>query len=164
MWIYLHVDGEVHRYFQLLEETHAELMTDKRAPADQAFEDLFEQLRDEVESLRGHLVMYADATEDVRAKARDAYLTTLDLVQLLADRVETRGDTRFEDTFYAALDFLEEWQPYLSIEDAAFNLVKLDGLDPAEALAMVERDAALPSTDLLDDDCPLCRLLSGSRT
>src|SRR5262249_46530225 len=103
MWIYQHVEGEVPRYFQLLEMALDELHDSKRPPSDQALEDQFEQLRDEVERVQGRLVAYEAASEDARANARSGYLTTMDLVQLLADRVERRGDARFEDLYYAAL-------------------------------------------------------------
>ena len=55
---------------------------------------------------------------------------------------------------YEVLDFLEEWRPYISLEDAALNLVMLDGVSMTEALEIVSESASERAK--ANDDFPLC--------
>jgi hypothetical protein len=162
MWIYQHVAGDVHEFFSDVLSASEQLarMTDNTLePVHGAFAKLTRCMR----TLPATLVPYAQASAQERDVTSAAYLATLDLAVWL-ERIGgiDSHDRRIADATCAVLDFMEEWQPYISRENAALNLVRLDGLDMAEALAVIDRDASAATQPIaeLDEDCPLCAMLA----
>lgn len=161
MWIYAHVDGEVRDFFEDVIHAIATLEEHWRGrPEAITLRGLFERLQASL-AAAGELVRHADAVPEQRAAARTAYFAHVELLRFLQQQggFETL-DCVLQDATYSVQDCLEEWQPYISIEDAAENLVILDGVDRDEAIAAVTRDAALPRPPPFDDECPLCRELA----
>jgi hypothetical protein len=160
MWIYAHVDGEVQDFFDGAMPRLEELQRrwDDR-PEGLTLGDHVEKVKAAIAAM-GTLVAYEAADEPARLAARTGYFATLELACFLDhhDGYESL-DRVLQDATFAVQDLLEEWAPYISHADAAQNLVRLDGVSPEEALASTERDRATPDR-VLDDDCPLCRMLA----
>jgi hypothetical protein len=165
MWIYQHVDGEVHEYFQSALEAVRELQRawaeDKRG---ERLGELVAPWVALVERCRGRLERYDNASPEAQTLARVAYIATLDLVDFLDSgrNCELLPPGPRVDATFAVLDMLEEWQPYISFDDQALNLIVLDDLSPSEALAAVKTDHG-SGTASDDYDCPLCRLFENDR-
>ena len=161
MWVYAQVDGEVREFFEEVIPAigNLEQHWDGR-PEAVTLLDLFERLESSV-AAAGTLVKYADATPEQRSVARTAYFAHVELMGFLKHQggFETL-DQYLQDATYIVQDCLDEWQPYISVEDQAENLVILDGVDRDRAIAEMTRIAALPPQGPFDDDCPLCRELA----
>jgi hypothetical protein len=158
MWIYQRVAGDVHEYFPDVLATSELVETIADPELDRAFADLKRRMAE----VPMTLVPWARASAEERARNAAAYHATLELAVLLdrAGGIESR-DRRIADVTFAILDFLEEWRPYISREDAALNHVKLDGADLPEALAAIDESASISNEHApYDADCPLCAMLA----
>ena len=130
MWIYAHVDGEVFERLPELAQARARLdrywiVEAERPGMHQAFDKVARLLEPAVA-----LVPFARATPKDRARAHAAYLATLHLAQLVeqAWHAPWVAEPHGELATYDVLDFLEEWQPYISKEDGGLRMVILDGM------------------------------------
>jgi hypothetical protein len=166
MWIYQRVDGEVHEYFRTAVETLRELgrawAKDRKGVR---LHELVEPWIVLVERCRDRLEPFAQASPEARTLARAAYIATLDLVAFLdaGRNIETLPMSPHVDATFAVLDMLEEWQPYISIEDRALNLMILDGVSESEALVAMQESAREPIVTSFADTCPLCRSMEPPR-
>jgi hypothetical protein len=151
MWNYDHVDGSVHELFPAALAAVEELARRGDSGLDRATA----RLKQCMAALPSELPRFELADEPARELMRRGYIATLELAKLL-DRIgETAEmvDDRLIGVTYQVLDFLEEWRPYISTQDAALHLVMLDGIPLADAVTILERSAA-------DEDfCPICAAL-----
>jgi hypothetical protein len=148
MWIYQHVDGDVHGCFDDVLTSLAALEHAWRARTERV------ELRTRCEALE-RAVNAAREKLLVPELARAGYLATLELAAFL-DRHCDEQDQPLAGATWTILEFLEEWRPYITIEDAALNFVMLDGISLEEGLAVLRAMERRALEDDADDDCPLC--------
>jgi len=155
MWNYDDADGAVHVLFPSA-LVAVEALAQKLDGADAAaLRRATARLKDGIGALPAELPKFDDADERMRGVMRTGYIATLELASLL-DRIANKSeanDSALVAVSYQVLDFLEEWRPYISTQDAALHLVMLDGIPHADAIAMLERTA----TDA--EYCPICAAL-----
>jgi hypothetical protein len=155
MWNYDHVDGAVHVLFPSALAA-VEALAQKLDGADAAaLRRATARLKDSVGILPAELRRFEVADERTRAVMRTGYIATLELARLL-ERIADKWvalDSTVVAVSYHVLDFLEEWRPYISTQDAALHLVTFDGIPHADAIAILEGRA----TD--EEHCPICAAL-----
>jgi hypothetical protein len=153
MWNYDHVDGAVHVLFPSALVAVESFARELSGPHAAALRRAIARLKDSMGALPAELPRLDAADERTRAVMRTGYVATLELARLLegiADEM-VGTDSTAVSVLYHVLDFLEEWRPYISTQDAALHLVMFDGMPHADAIAILEGRAT-------DDEepCPIC--------
>lgn len=155
MWNYENVDGAVHVLFPSALAAVEALARELAGSDASAVRRATARLKDSIGALPAELPRFDAADERARAAMRTGYIATLELAKLL-ERIAEKAeaiDSTLRSVTYQVLDFLEEWRPYISTQDAALHLVMLDGIPLADAIAILERS----TTD--EDFCPICAAL-----
>jgi len=142
MWFDEAVEGDVHGYFERARGELRELRRRWQARARRSLlEHTIASVSARLAACRGALAPFAVASPTARAAARAGYLASLALVRLLDD-AGFEGwvdDDALEPARDAVDDFMAEWAPYISDNDALLWRAILEAPTRARALAMLPR-------------------------